>query len=189
MTQDAQHRLVNRIMDGLDRVVQVLCVAFLGLVLFAVTWQVVARYVTRASSSWTVDLAALAFVWLAMLSIALGVRQGRHMALDIWEYLPKRRWIAVLTTSVASALVLATIVALAWYGFEAVPSAMRRELPGLQLPFGWVSLAVPVGAVLSAIFTIEAWARMVFAKDFDEDPLPSWVICQSKDEITVKGEV
>ncbi|KQZ06038.1 hypothetical protein ASD19_13130 [Microbacterium sp. Root53] len=181
--------LIDRLMGGLDRVVQALCVVCLAVVLFAVTWQVLARYVTRASSSWTVDLAALAFVWLSMLAIALGVRQGRHMVLDIWEFLPSRRWIAILVTTVASVLVLVAIVALILYGAQALPSAMRRSLPGLGVPFGLLSLAVPVGCALAAVFAVEAWFRTVFNRDPDSDPLPSRILCQPEDELVVKGEI
>jgi TRAP-type C4-dicarboxylate transport system permease small subunit len=184
-----QGTLIDKIMGGLDRIVQVLCVVFLAVVLFAVTWQVLARYVTRASSSWTVDLASLAFVWLAMLAIALGVRQGRHMVLDVWEFLPNKRWLTVIVTTIASVLTLTAIVALIWFGFEALPSAMRRNLPGLGVPFGYISLAVPVGCLFSAVFAVEAWARIVFNRDPEADPLPSSVLFQPKDEITVKGEI
>ncbi|MGB4137664.1 MAG: TRAP transporter small permease [Microbacterium sp.] len=184
-----QGSLMDRLTNGLDRAVQLLCVVFLAVVVVSVTWQVLARYVTHASSSWTVDLAALAFVWLAMFSIALGVRQGRHMVLDIWEFFPNRRWLTVLITTVSSVLVLATIAALIWFGFEALPSAMRRKLPGLGVPFGLVSLAVPVGCILSAIFAVEAWFRTVMNRDPEADPLPSRVIFQPEGEITIKGEI
>ncbi len=181
-------RFLGALLQRLDQAVQILCVLFLGVILFAVTWQVLSRYVTRASSSWTVDVAALAFVWLSMLAIALGVRHGRHMALDIWEYVPGKRVVAVTVATVASLIALVTITALAWYGFQALPSAMRRQLPGLHVSSGWVSLAVPVGACLAALFTVEAWARTVFHRG-EGDPLPSAVILQPRDEITVKGEL
>ncbi|MGF3057095.1 TRAP transporter small permease [Microbacterium sp. YY-01] len=184
-----QHSLLDRIMNGLDKAVQWLCVVFMALVVFAVSWQVLARYVTRASSSWTVDLAALAFVWLSMFAIALGVRQGRHMVLDIWEFFAHRRWLTVLITTVASLLVLLTIAALVWYGFQALPSAMRRTMPGLGVPFGLVSLAVPVGSILCAIFAVEAWVRTVMNKDLEADPLPSHIIFQPAGETVVKGEI
>lgn len=180
---------VTTVLNWLDRSIQVLCVIFLATVLAAVTWQVLARYVTRASSSWTVDLAALAFVWLAMLSISLGVRQGRHMVFDVWEFFKYRRWLTVTITTVASALVVLTALALTWYGIVALPSTMRRMLPGLKIPSGFISLAVPVGCALSVLFAVEAWARTVFNKNPDEDPLPSAVICEDHNSLSVKGEL
>jgi TRAP-type C4-dicarboxylate transport system permease small subunit len=182
-------RLIDRIMNGLDRVTQVLCVIALALVVVAVSWQVLARYVTRASSSWTVDLAQISFVWLTMFAIALGVRQGRHMVLDIWDFFPRKRVLGVVVTTIASVLVLVTIVALIWFGFEALPSAMRRKMPGLHIPTGWMSLAVPVGCILAAVFAVEAWFRTVMNRDPEVDPLPSHIIYQPEGDLTVKGEI
>ncbi|WP_072314862.1 TRAP transporter small permease [Agrococcus sp. Marseille-P2731] len=181
--------LLERSLTLLDRVVQWACVIALAVITLAVSWQVLTRYVTRDSASWTVEIASLAFVWLSMLAISLGVRQGRHMVLDIWEYVPERRWLRITITTIASALVLGTLVALVIFGMEALPSAMRRTMPGIDLPFGLISLAVPVGCTISAIFAIEAWWKLVREPDPDVDPLPSAVLFQSEDDTMVKGEL
>lgn len=180
---------LERMLTLLDRIVQWACVIALATITVAVTWQVVTRYVTRDSATWTVEVASLAFVWLSMLAIALGVRQGRHMVLDIWDYLPQRRWLRITVTTVASALVLGTLVALTVFGMEALPSAMRRNMPGIDLPFGLISLAVPVGSAIAAIFAVEAWWRLVREPDPDADPLPSAVLFQSEEDTLVKGEI
>lgn len=181
--------LLERMLTLLDRIVQWACVIALATITVAVSWQVITRYVTRDSATWTVEVASLAFVWLSMLAIALGVRQGRHMVLDIWDYLPQHRWLRVTVTTVASVLVLGTLIALTVFGMEALPSAMRRNLPGIDLPFGLISLAVPVGSAIAGIFAIEAWWKLVREPDPDADPLPSAVLFQSKDDTMVKGEV
>jgi len=182
-------RPIDRILSALDVLVQILCVACLAIITISVSWQVLSRYVTRDSASWTTEASSLAFVWLAMLAIALGVRQGRHMVLDIWEYVPQRRWLRILVTTVASVLVIGTLVALVWFGAEGLPSAMRRTMPGLGIPFGVISLAVPVGCALSTLFAVEAWWRLVREPDPDVDPLPSRVLYQSQEDTMVKGEI
>lgn len=182
-------RPIDRILTALDVAVQILCALCLATVTLAVAWQVLSRYVTRGASSWTTEVAAIAFVWLAMLAIALGVRQGRHMVLDLWEFVPQRRWLRIAVTTGASALVLLTLVALTYFGAEALPSAFRRMMPGLQLPFGLVALAVPVGSAIAALFAVEAWWRLVRNPDPSVDPLPSRVLFQPADQTIVKGEV
>ena len=93
-------KVMHRLLGRLDLAVQMLCILLLGVVIVGVMWQVLARYVTRDSTAWTAELASYAFVWLAMLAIALGVRRGRHMVLDIWEYVRYRRWLARLIPNV-----------------------------------------------------------------------------------------
>lgn len=179
---------VDRILDGLDRVLQVICVILLGVVVIAVSWQVVSRYITASSASWTVELASYAFVWLSMLAIALGVRRGRHMVLDIWEYVPYKRWLMRILETVTVVIVVAVLGALVWFGFEALPPSFRRNSPGLGVSFGWVALAVPVGAAFSLLFAIEAWWKLFHAPQ-GVDPLTAPVLYQPADVIIIKGEV
>jgi TRAP-type C4-dicarboxylate transport system permease small subunit len=179
---------IDRILSGLDRVLQVICVVLLGVVVFAVSWQVFSRYITASSASWTVELASYAFVWLAMIAIALGVRRGRHMVLDIWEYVPYRRWLMRVLETVTAVIVVAVLAALVWFGFEALPPSFRRNSPGLGVPFGWVALAVPVGAAFSLIFAIEAWWKLFHAPQ-GVDPLTAPMLYQPADLIIIKGEV
>lgn len=161
----------------------------LGLITFAVSWQVIARYVTSVSTPWTVELASTSFVWLSMFAIALGVRRGRHMVLDIWEYVPAGRWLTVLIDAIAALIVAGVLIALIWFGFEALGPAFRRTMPGLGVSYGLVALAVPVGSFFSLIFAIEAWWRVTRAKPDDEDPLAFGVIYQPADTVIIKGEI
>ena len=143
---------------------------------------------TSTSTPWTVELASISFVWLSMFAIALGVRRGRHMVLDIWEYIPGGRWLTVLIDTVAGLIVAGVLLALVWFGFEALAPAFRRTMPGLGISYGFLALAVPVGSIFSLIFAIEAWWRIHRAKP-DEDPLAFPVIFQPTDAVIIKGEI
>ncbi|MGO3884916.1 MAG: TRAP transporter small permease [Mycetocola sp.] len=150
-------------------------VLLLAVVAISVTWQVIARYITSSSSAWTSELATNAFVWLAMFAIALGVRRGRHMKLDIWEFLPYRRWVSITVDTLAAIAVVAVLALLVVFGIEVLEPAFRRDLPGLGISYGWVALAVPVGCGLSLIFAIEAWVRTIRSPQ-DPDALPQRIL-------------
>jgi len=184
----ASHGIVERVLTWLDRTLQWIGVVLLAVVVFAVTWQVLARYVVSTSSAWTSELASLAFVWLAMLAIPIGIRRGRHMVLDIWEYFPYRKWLQRAVTTVAAFIVIATFLLLVLFGFEAAGPAFNRTMAGLPISFGWIAIAVPVGSVFSAIFAVEAWWR-VFNADEGVDPLDDPVLYQPDDVVVIKGEV
>ena len=181
-------RAISRVLSGFDFVLQVVCVFLLAVVIFAVMWQVLARYVTQDSSAWTSELGSYAFVWLAMLAIALGVRRGRHMVLDIWEYVKYRRWLSRLIDTVATIIVAGALLLLLWFGIEGLGASWSRTAPGLDISTGWVALAVPVGSAIALIFVIEAW-WLNFNAGQDEDPLNAPLLYQPKDLIIVKGEV
>lgn len=181
-------KTVDKILSKLDVALQIVSVVLLLVVVVSVSAQVVARYVTSSSTPWTVELATTSFVWLAMFAIALGVRRGRHMVLDIWEYVPYRRWLMRTLETVTAIIVVGSLAALAYYGFEALPATFRRNSPGLGIPFGWTALAVPVGSLLALIFAIEAWWKLFNAPQ-GHDPLTDPVLFQPDDAVIIKGEV
>lgn len=179
---------LERVLDVLDQIVQIACVVLLSAVAFAVTFQVIARYLVSVSTPWTGDLAAIAFVWLSMLAIALGVRRGRHMVLDIFEYLPARRWLSLTVALVSGLAVIAVLAVLVYFGSAGLEAAFSRRMPGLRIPNGWMSLGVPVGCSIALIFAIESLWRTVTARP-GEDRLPTGVLFSADDEIVVKGEI
>ena len=74
------------------------------------------------------------------------------------------------------------------FGFEAARPAFNRTMAGLPISFGWIALSVPVGAIFSAVFAIEAWWRLIHAEK-DVDPLDDPVLYQPDDVVVIKGEV
>ncbi len=179
---------INKSLDWLDLVLQIVGVLLLSAVTISVTLQVFSRYITQTSIPWTAELATYSFVWLSMIAIALGVRRGRHMLLDVWDYLPYRRWLTVAVETVAVVVVVVVLILLAYYGSQGLEVAFSRSLPGLGIAYGWVTLAVPVGSILALIFALEAWWKRIHAGRH-EDPLTAQVLFQPKDEIVVKGEI
>lgn len=181
-------RWLQRILDVADVVIQIVCVVLLAVMLASITWQVVSRYVIEQSAAWTSELAGVTFVWLAMLGISLGVRRGRHMTLDIWEYVPYRRGLYLSVVGFSGLAVIAVLAILAYFGFDGLGASFSRDMPGLGLSYGWQSLAVPAGCTISLVFAIEVLWKTLMAKQ-GEDPLPAGVIFQPEAEIIVKGEV
>lgn len=184
----AHERLIERVLQGVDKALQWTTVVLLSIVVFSVTWQVLARYIVTTSTAWTSELASLAFVWLAMLAIPIGIRRGRHMVLDVWEYFPYRRWLHRAVATTAALIVVATFALLVIVGFEAAGPSFNRTMAGLGIAFGWIALAVPVGSIFSAIFAVEAWWR-VFQAEQDVDPLTDPVLYQPDDIVVIKGEL
>lgn len=147
---------MRKVLDILERICQVGAVVALVLVVIAVAWQVTARYVTQASTAWAPELAQIAFVWCSLLSIAIGVRHGRHMMIDVWSGV-KNVWVQRAITTVAAVIVIGVSATIGYFGYNMLEVAMRRTLPGLGISAGWANLAVPVGFALCVIFALEVW--------------------------------
>lgn len=147
---------MKRALDLVEKLLGVVCVLSLATIVAAVTWQVLARYVTQVSTAWAPELAQVAFVWLSMLAVAIGVRHSRHLLIDIWFSIDNLIFQKIITT--ASTFIVVTVsLTLAYFGWQMLEVTMRSEMPGLGIPSGWISLAIPVGFILSAIFALEIW--------------------------------
>lgn len=154
---------VSTVLDGLARVVEALALTLMTVIVVAITWQVIARYVTAASTAWAPELASLAFVWLSLLSIALGIRRGSHIVVDVWSGV-RTRWLQRLIDTLAAIAVVGVLLVLLYFGYQSLPTSFARSLPGLGIAAGWINLAVPVGSALSLVFAVEAWWRNVVGR-------------------------
>ena len=55
----------------------------MAVMLFCIALQVVMRYVFAQTPSWSEELAILMFAWCALGGLALGVREGFHVRMDL----------------------------------------------------------------------------------------------------------
>ncbi len=115
--------------------------------------QVVYRYVLGESLSFSEELARYMFIWSVAMGSALALRTRSHIGVEILvERLPKSA--AKPAKLVACALSLIFYGMLIWYGFEMVGETMDQESAALELPMGYVYLAVPLSAIVLFICEI-----------------------------------
>ena len=73
-----------------------------AILFFAFIVQVVSRYLLNAPVAWTLELCAIAYVWVVFWSAGVLVPERRHIAFDIlYQLVPPRgrRWLAIFLTA------------------------------------------------------------------------------------------
>lgn len=99
----------------------------------AVCWGVITRYVTATPAAWTGDIASVAFAWLIFMGSAAAFKYGMHMSIDLfWNLLPAspRRVLGFIV----DILILAFLAYATWLGVEFCLSTMDDPLPILRWP-------------------------------------------------------
>ena len=116
--------------------------------------QVIYRYVLGESLSFSEELARYMFIWSVAMGSALALRTRSHIGVEILvERLPAS--MAKPAKVLACVLSLVFYGMLIWYGFEMVGETMDQESAALELPMGYVYLAVPLSAIVLFICEIK----------------------------------
>lgn len=134
----------------------------LGVLLFAgVCVLVFVGAVTRTMGTpliWAVDVAQLLFVWAAVVGADVALKRNQHIEIDILvrlfpagaRRLLARAWFALIAVFLA---------ALVWLGVELTLLNLERELGDAGLSYGWVTAAMPAGALLMLVTVVARLGR------------------------------
>ncbi len=116
--------------------------------------QVIYRYVLGESLSFSEELARYMFIWSVSMGSALALRTRSHIGVEILvERLPKS--LGMQAKVIACVISLIFYGMLVWYGFEMVFETMDQESAALELPMGYVYLAVPLSGIVLLICEIK----------------------------------
>jgi TRAP-type transport system small permease protein len=143
-------RPLARLLATLDLVVAwVLCLAMTVMVA-VVGAQVALRYGLNSSLDWADEIARLCFVWSIFLAIALGIKTGSHIGMEIVvARLPAR-----VRDGMARLMALICAAALALVAYEAMTIARDQwdELMGaVNASTGWFLVPLVIGGVHGAL--------------------------------------
>ena len=156
---------------GLDRLAAMVAsilraslVVAVVVMLACIVVQVVMRYVVGKTLSWSEELAVLMFAWATLGGLALGVREGFHVRLDLLVgYLPDavRHWaeraISLLTAAFGAYLL--------WSGTRFYEMTGGSISAAIGYPIEFLHVLAPIAGGMICLFSI---AR-VFAASAAED--------------------
>lgn len=134
----------------LSLIIKIIVTILLLALTVLVTYTVVLRYVFNSGVPAAEELVRYLFVWSAFFGIVLGVQEKSHMSLTfLYDSFPKLRP-ALKAVYYVCSYVFWGIVAVYGYKFTAQAATARATL--LPITLNYVYAAVPICAVLSAIF-------------------------------------
>jgi TRAP-type C4-dicarboxylate transport system permease small subunit len=159
----ARPNVLDRVQRGLGGLVALL----MGVMVTDVVWQVIARFVLHAPSSFTEELAGFLLIWIGLLGAAYCLRSGSHLGIDLLVTHLRgraRRAVKILAHSLVAAFALSTMVI---GGAQLVRLAfhLNQISAALGIRMGFVYLAVPLAGTLMTVYSIESIAQTATPKD------------------------
>lgn len=124
--------------------------------LISLTLQITMRYLFNQPLSWSEELAITCFSWCMLLAVALGVRDGIHVRMDLLlDRLPPPLRLGLeklLMTAIA-----ATGSFIAWSGLKDVVDTAETNATSAAIgyPIVWLYLCAPVSGVLICLFALQ----------------------------------
>lgn len=139
-------------------------------IVFIVSAQVISRKFLGSSIQWSEEVARLLMVWMAFVSMAIGIQKGLHVSIELFFNkfpAPMRKVLTKVNEFVMCSCGLVMIV----YGMQLINSTKTSTLSATQWPSSTLYLMIPVAGVFilyfSAIelFHLEAYIKTHFEED------------------------
>ena len=155
------------VFDALAKTVKALAALCLCLVLVFVSAQVAGRFFFGFSFAAASEFSIYAMIWAVFLGAAVALRDGQHIAMDIFKNMVPAGLGRLMELIVFCLLVLFLCV-VAVEGYELALRAMRQVSPAGGIRVGYITMALPVGSVLALIFLFEIFVRRLRARHADD---------------------
>ena len=144
-------RGVERVIAFVAGALKLRLIAATAVMVGCIALQVVMRYVFGRTPSWTEELAVLMFSWTVMGGLALGVREGFHVRLDILiDLVPSggRPW----AERAVEALTAAFGFYLAWSGLRFLDMTGGSVSAAIGYPIEMLHGLAPIAGALIGLF-------------------------------------
>ncbi len=106
------------------------------------------RYGFNSGLIWSEEVALLLAVWFIFIAMALGVKQGLHISIELYAAAKLPRWFDKLLVLLRDLVRLMVGFAMLRYGWDLVGFTMKSIMPATKWPAGLLYAVLPVSAVL-----------------------------------------
>jgi TRAP-type C4-dicarboxylate transport system permease small subunit len=141
----------------LDKFLELLVTASMGVLVLDVVWQVLTRYVLKNPSSWTEELATFLMIWVGLLGASVALNRGAHLGIDylVMKLSPRKAlYVALFVFAVIAAFSL--LVMVIGGGQLVLRTLITKQVsPALGLKMGYVYLAIPISGLFLVGYSLE----------------------------------
>lgn len=149
-----QKRRLDRIADGISTGMLILCVVVFAIMVFAVSYGVVGRYLPFVRNPrWTQELGILCMVWLCFLSAGFAIKEGLHVRMSIINYLVPKK-MASFFHGCAYGLLLIINVVWVVYGIQLMELTKMAKMSATRWPMSIIYMSVVIGGVYGTAMSI-----------------------------------
>lgn len=136
-----------------DTVIRWMIIGLMLVMTVIVFAQIFFRYVFNVPLGWSEELARFAFVWVSFIGASALMRVKEHINVTVFtDLFPSRLRAACILTANLCAMICIYFFLVG--GVELTRNEWKQLAPALQIPMGWVYIAIPVAATLMGAWVL-----------------------------------
>ena len=143
---------ITFVFDVVYRILLTYAKLVLLVIIAIVSAQVFSRKFIGTSIRWSEEVALLLMVWLAFISMAIGVEKHLHIAIEMFVK-PMPQKVKKIIEKINDIATMLFGIILVIYGRNLVAHTMTSTLPATQWPAGIAYMMMPVGGIFITYFS------------------------------------
>lgn len=134
----------------IDQFEEIIAGAAVFIVVLAVSWGVITRYITAQPATWASEVAVLGFAWVVFFGAAACIKYRLHPAIDLLTHRLPPAWQRACRVF-NHVLLLSFFVFMTWFGTRFAIDTWDSPTPVLRWPQTWLYGPVALCSALMAI--------------------------------------
>jgi TRAP-type C4-dicarboxylate transport system permease small subunit len=158
---------------ALVRLLEWIVIAVVAALVLDVLWGVFSRFVLRAPSRWTEEVATTLLIWVSLLGAAVAFGRNEHLGIDyvVKKFDPSARRLMAIVVQLLVALFAGAVMVFGGYILVSETLGAGQLLPALGIRSGHVYLAVPISGAFILLFCLERIVELAAGKGVEETGL------------------
>jgi len=149
-------KLILKLKQWLIKVLEIVVMIVTATLVFDVIWQVFTRYVLKAPSTWTEELATMLLMWVALLGACIAFHRKGHLGVDYFVgKLNAKNKVAVELLVHLVVAFFAIIIIYGGYRIVAFTLLTNQLSAALEIKMGYVYLVLPISGFFIFILSVE----------------------------------
>ena len=149
-----RRKYMKPLIKGLDHVLRWALIALASFMILVVTWQVISRYVLRAPSSLTEEIARFGLIWLGLLGSVYTFRNRMHVGIDILvsPLKGKKRLLAEMFSLIACALFAVLVLIYGGWQLVQLTWQLDQTSAAMGVKMAYVYSIIPISGILMLVY-------------------------------------
>ncbi|WP_350287738.1 TRAP transporter small permease [uncultured Croceitalea sp.] len=143
--------------NTVDNLLEKLLLTIMSVMLLAVIWQVISRYLLGTPSTLTDEIASFSLIWLGLYGAAYATGKELHLAIDLIPTKTIDKAPVFYAGIIALAVIVFAVGVMVIGGVNLcyLTFTLQQKSAALEIPLGWIYSALPLSGILITYFSLD----------------------------------